>query len=196
MDLAGSERAEKTGAERVRLKEGGHISKSLLTLGTVIRKLSSGVTVAHIPYRDSKLTRILQSALGGNALTATICAVTSSLVHMGETLSTLRFASRAKKVMNHAERNELLDDRAKLKRAMKEIMQLKAQLAALELCRHGLEIDQVRYFQGQNKLLSCDSESNLTVARALTNAIAILEIVINLSHCNRIVYSSDCSCPL
>lgn len=130
VDLAGSERAAHTKAEGQRLKEGGHINKSLLTLGTVIGKLSSGETVAHIPYRDSKLTRILQPALGGNARTAILCAVTPSLVHMDETLSTLRFASRAKKVTNHAHRNEFLDDRAKLRRAMKELALLKTKLAA------------------------------------------------------------------
>ncbi len=131
VDLAGSERAAHTKAEGQRLKEGGHINKSLLTLGTVIGKLSSGETVAHIPYRDSKLTRILQPALGGNARTAILCAVTPSLVHMDETLSTLRFASRAKKVTNNAHRNEFLDDRAKLKRALKELLLLKTKLAAL-----------------------------------------------------------------
>lgn len=133
VDLAGSERVAFTKAEGQRLKEGGHINKSLLTLGTVINKLSSGESrsAAHIPYRDSKLTRILQPALGGNARTAIVCAVTPSIVHMDETLSTLRFASRAKKVTNHAHANEFLDDRAKLRRAQKEIAKLKAENEAM-----------------------------------------------------------------
>ncbi|PPD86558.1 hypothetical protein GOBAR_DD16512 [Gossypium barbadense] len=78
VDLAGSERAAKTGAEGVRLKEGSHINKSLMTLGTVIKKLSEGAESqgGHVPYRDSKLTRILQPALGGNANTAIICNIT------------------------------------------------------------------------------------------------------------------------
>jgi centromeric protein E len=74
VDLAGSERAAQTGAEGERLKEGGHINKSLLTLQRVIAALSEG-QASHVPFRESKLTRILQPALGGNARTAIICAV-------------------------------------------------------------------------------------------------------------------------
>ncbi|WMV24058.1 hypothetical protein MTR67_017443, partial [Solanum verrucosum] len=83
VDLAGSERAAKTGAEGVRLKEGSHINKSLMTLGTVIKKLSEGAESqgGHVPYRDSKLTRILQPALGGNANTAIICNITLAQVN-------------------------------------------------------------------------------------------------------------------
>ncbi|KAK6124852.1 hypothetical protein DH2020_041386 [Rehmannia glutinosa] len=84
VDLAGSERAVKTGAEGVRLKEGSHINKSLMTLGTVIKKLSEGAESqgGHVPYRDSKLTRILQPALGGNANTAIICNITLAQVNL------------------------------------------------------------------------------------------------------------------
>lgn len=129
VDLAGSERAAFTKAQGMRLVEGGHINKSLLTLGNVINKLSSGDpgSIAHIPYRDSKLTRLLQPALGGNARTAIVCAVTPAILHMEETLSTLKFASRAKKVTNHAKTNEYLDDRAKLRKAEKELASLKAE---------------------------------------------------------------------
>lgn len=134
VDLAGSERASFTKAQGMRLVEGGHINKSLLTLGTVINKLSSGEQLSsiHIPYRDSKLTRLLQPALGGNARTAIICAVTPAILHMEETLSTLKFASRAKKVTNSAKTNEFLDDRAKLRRAEKEIAQLKSECQRLK----------------------------------------------------------------
>lgn len=133
VDLAGSERATLTGAEGVRLKEGSHINKSLLTLGNVINKLSSaepGANTAHIPYRDSKLTRILQPALGGNARTAILCAVTPAVMHMEETLSTLKFASRAKKVKNRTQCNEYLDDTAKLRRCERQLVELRKQLAA------------------------------------------------------------------
>ncbi|CAN8064739.1 unnamed protein product [Agarophyton chilense] len=134
VDLAGSERASFTKAQGMRLVEGGHINKSLLTLGTVINKLSSGESrnASHIPYRDSKLTRLLQPALGGNARTAIICAITPSTLHMDETLSTLKFASRAKKVTNHAQTNEFLDDRAKLRRAEKQIATLKLEVQKLK----------------------------------------------------------------
>lgn len=113
VDLAGSERAAKTGAEGVRLKEGSHINKSLMTLGTVIKKLSEGIEGqgGHVPYRDSKLTRILQPALGGNANTAIICNITLAQVHADETKSSLQFASRALRVTNCACVNEILTDR-------------------------------------------------------------------------------------
>ncbi|KAG6498178.1 hypothetical protein ZIOFF_046090 [Zingiber officinale] len=110
VDLAGSERAAKTGAEGVRLKEGSHINKSLMTLGTVIKKLSEGAESqgGHVPYRDSKLTRILQPALGGNANTSIICNITLAQVHADETKSSLQFASRALRVTNCACVNEVL----------------------------------------------------------------------------------------
>ncbi|KAH0466106.1 hypothetical protein IEQ34_006209 [Dendrobium chrysotoxum] len=128
VDLAGSERVVKTGAEGLRLKEGSHINKSLLTLGTVIKKLSDGVESqgGHVPYRDSKLTRILQAALGGNANTAIICNITLSQIHADETKSSLLFASRALQVKNCACVNEILTDAALLKRQKKEIEELRA----------------------------------------------------------------------
>ncbi|RWR91208.1 kinesin-like protein KIN-7O isoform X1 [Cinnamomum micranthum f. kanehirae] len=130
VDLAGSERAAKTGAEGVRLKEGSHINKSLMTLGTVIKKLSEGAECqgGHVPYRDSKLTRILQPALGGNANTAIICNITLAQIHADETKSSLQFASRALRVTNCARVNEILTDAALLKRQKKEIEELRAKL--------------------------------------------------------------------
>ncbi|RID71302.1 hypothetical protein BRARA_C03246 [Brassica rapa] len=130
VDLAGSERASKTGAEGVRLKEGSHINKSLMTLGTVIKKLSEGVENqgGHVPYRDSKLTRILQPALGGNANTAIICNITLAPDHADETKSSLQFASRALRVTNCAHVNEILTDAALLKRQKKEIEELRSKL--------------------------------------------------------------------
>ncbi|KAI0523598.1 hypothetical protein KFK09_005994 [Dendrobium nobile] len=108
VDLAGSERIAKTGAGGVRLKEGKHINKSLMILGNVINKLSeNGKHRAHIPYRDSKLTRILQPALGGNAKTSIICTVAPEEVHIEETKGTLQFASRAKRITNCAQVNEI-----------------------------------------------------------------------------------------
>ncbi|KAL2621611.1 hypothetical protein R1flu_001816 [Riccia fluitans] len=130
VDLAGSERVNKTGAEGTRLKEGTHINKSLMTLGNVINKLSEGIERqgGHVPYRDSKLTRILQPALGGNAKTLIICNITPALVHVDETRGTLQFASRANRVTNCAQVNEIMTDAALLKRQKKEIEELRRKL--------------------------------------------------------------------
>ncbi|XP_020591197.1 kinesin-like protein KIN-7L [Phalaenopsis equestris] len=129
VDLAGSERIAKTGAGGVRLKEGKHINKSLMILGNVINKLSeNGKQRSHIPYRDSKLTRILQPALGGNAKTSIICTVAPEEVHTEETKGTLQFASRAKRITNCAQVNEILTDAALLKRQKQEIEELRRKL--------------------------------------------------------------------
>ncbi|PPS03323.1 hypothetical protein GOBAR_AA17346 [Gossypium barbadense] len=129
VDLAGSERIAKTGAGGVRLKEGKYINKSLMVLGNVINKLSNGAKQrAHIPYRDSKLTRILQTALGGNAKTSIICTVAPEEVHVEETKGTLQFASRAKRITNCAQVNEILTDAALLKRQQLEIEDLRRKL--------------------------------------------------------------------
>ncbi|KAD4386144.1 hypothetical protein E3N88_26313 [Mikania micrantha] len=129
VDLAGSERIAKTGAGGVRLKEGKHINKSLMILGNVINKLSDGAKQrGHIPYRDSKLTRILQPALGGNAKTSIICTVAPEEVHIEETKGTLQFASRAKRITNCVQVNEILTDAALLKRQKLEIEELRMKL--------------------------------------------------------------------
>ncbi|KAE8714380.1 IAA-amino acid hydrolase ILR1-like 6-like [Hibiscus syriacus] len=129
VDLAGSERIAKTGAGGVRLREGKYINKSLMVLGNVINKLSDGAKQrAHIPYRDSKLTRILQPALGGNAKTSIICTVAPEEIHTEETKGTLLFASRAKRVTNCAQVNEILTDAALLKRQKLEIEELRRKL--------------------------------------------------------------------
>ncbi|KAG5185147.1 P-loop containing nucleoside triphosphate hydrolase protein [Tribonema minus] len=99
IDLAGSERAKATGAEGDRLKEGANINKSLSALGNVIAALTA-TNRKHVPYRDSKLTRLLQDSLGGSAFCMVICNVSPSSTCEGETVSTLRFAERLKKVKN------------------------------------------------------------------------------------------------
>ena len=152
VDLAGSERANQTGAAGVRLKEGCNINTSLMTLGQVIQKLSSGGKKAHINYRDSKLTRILQNSLGGNAKTAIICTVTPAARSEEQTISTLRFASEAKQIQNHAVVNEVLDDQAQISRMKKEVKELREALLKsqnqvstnpndLEAMREELEIE-------------------------------------------------------
>ncbi|KAJ3368989.1 hypothetical protein GGF31_005950 [Allomyces arbusculus] len=109
VDLAGSERAAHTNADGARLKEGGHINKSLLALTSVIARLADPARMhQHIPYRDSKLTRILQPSLGGNAKTAIICNVTPASSHLEDTNSTLQFATRAKHIQNKPILNETI----------------------------------------------------------------------------------------
>ncbi|CAJ1394426.1 unnamed protein product [Effrenium voratum] len=111
VDLAGSEKAGQTGASGDRLKEGCAINKSLSALGNVIEKLADKAmgkakAGAIIPYRDSKLTRLLQNALGGSSKTVMICAVSPASSNYEETLSTLRYADRAKRIKNTASINE------------------------------------------------------------------------------------------
>jgi kinesin family protein 5 len=102
VDLAGSEKISKTGAVGTTLGEAKYINKSLTTLGLVINNLTDGKS-NHIPYRDSKLTRILQESLGGNSKTSLIATLSTSVFNEAESLSTLRFASRAKVTYNNIE---------------------------------------------------------------------------------------------
>lgn len=100
-DLAGSESIKLSQSTGDRRKEGSYINKSLLTLGKIVTLLSEKrSTTFHIPYRDSKLTRILQSSLGGNSMVAIICTVTPASSCKEETINTLKFAARAKFVEN------------------------------------------------------------------------------------------------
>ncbi|XP_019464487.1 PREDICTED: kinesin-like protein NACK2 [Lupinus angustifolius] len=128
VDLAGSERISQTHTCGARLKEGNHINRSLLTLTTVIRKLSGGKRSGHIPYRDSKLTRILQSSLGGNARTAIICTISPALSHVEQTRNTLTFATSAKEVINNARVNMVVPDKTLVRQLQKEVARLEGEL--------------------------------------------------------------------
>ncbi|KAL3031796.1 hypothetical protein AAZX31_02G048100 [Glycine max] len=127
VDLAGSERASQTNSAGTRLKEGCHINRSLLTLGTVIRKLSKGRN-GHVPFRDSKLTRILQSSLAGNAKTAIICTMSPARSHVEQTRNTLLFASCAKEVTTNAKVNVVVSDKLLVKQLQKELARLESEL--------------------------------------------------------------------
>lgn len=105
VDLAGSEKISKTGAEGKLLDEAKQINKSLLALGNVINSLTES-KVSHIPYRDSKLTRLLQQSLGGNSKTNLIINVSPSELNEPETLSSLRFGNRAKQIKNKPKVNK------------------------------------------------------------------------------------------
>ncbi|KAK8384035.1 hypothetical protein O3P69_016041 [Scylla paramamosain] len=140
VDLAGSENASQSGATGERLREGGFINKSLFMLGRVISQLSEGESFVN--FRDSKLTRILQTSLGGNSKTAIICTVTPAAVE--QTHSTLRFASRAKAIKNKPVVNEVLSDAALLKRYAREIKALQHTLALERNTDKNQEVEQVR----------------------------------------------------
>ncbi|KAG6704931.1 hypothetical protein I3842_07G156600 [Carya illinoinensis] len=132
VDLAGSERTSQTLAAGTRLKEGAHINRSLLTLGTVIRKLSKGRT-GHIPYRDSKLTRILQNSLGGNARTTIVCTMSPARSHVEQSRNTLLFANCAKEVTTNAQVNVLMSDKALVKQLQRELARLEGEMKNLAI---------------------------------------------------------------
>ncbi|KAH0718415.1 kinesin-like protein NACK1 [Solanum tuberosum] len=127
VDLAGSERASQSLSAGTRLKEGCHINRSLLTLGTVIRKLSKGRN-GHIPFRDSKLTRILQPSLGGNGRTAIICTMSPARSHVEQSRNTLLFASCAKEVTTTAQVNVVVSDKVLVKHLQRELTRLENEL--------------------------------------------------------------------
>uniref|UniRef100_A0A8C3AL34 Kinesin family member 13B n=1 Tax=Cyclopterus lumpus TaxID=8103 RepID=A0A8C3AL34_CYCLU len=135
VDLAGSERAAKTGAAGERLKEGSNINKSLSTLGLVISALADQGAGKYkskfVPYRDSVLTWLLKDSLGGNSRTAMVATISPSADNYDETLSTLRYADRAKSIVNHAVVNE--DPNARIIRELREeVEKLKEQLLEAE----------------------------------------------------------------
>eukprot|EP01082_Thalassiosira_pseudonana_P010118 g9002.t1 g9002 contig34:609471-611977(-) len=137
VDLAGSESVKATGSTGVRQKEGQYINKSLLTLGHVVHKLSemssradkdSFLAKEHIPYRDSKLTRLLQPSLGGNARVCIVANISPALANLEESHNTLKFATRAKRIQQHARITEVADEKTLLRSYREEIEELKRQL--------------------------------------------------------------------
>ncbi|XP_070533072.1 kinesin-like protein KIF13A isoform X2 [Ptychodera flava] len=135
VDLAGSERAQKSGATGERLKEGSNINKSLTTLGLVISALADQSVSKHkqkfVPYRDSVLTWLLKECLGGNSKTVMCATISPAADNFDETLSTLRYADRAKRIVNHAVINE--DPNARIIRELRdEVDSLKKQLKVAE----------------------------------------------------------------
>ncbi|KAJ2843391.1 hypothetical protein J3B02_005282, partial [Coemansia erecta] len=134
VDLAGSEKVGKTGATGQTLEEAKKINKSLSALGMVINALTDGKST-HIPYRDSKLTRILQESLGGNSRTTLIINCSPSSFNAAETVSTLRFGMRAKSIKNKAKVNQELSAaelKIMLKRTQTQCLSFRAYSSALE----------------------------------------------------------------
>jgi len=120
VDLAGSENVSKAKCEGMRIKEGGNINKSLLALSNVINKLSQS-SKNFVNYRDSKLTRLLQTALGGNSKTTIICTMIDDSNHYSETLNTLHFGMKAKNIKTKIKVNEVLNDKKKISKENEEL---------------------------------------------------------------------------
>ncbi|CAK1367970.1 Kinesin-like protein KIP2 [Cercospora beticola] len=215
IDLAGSEKAAE---DKERRTEGAHINKSLLTLGTVIARLSTedekdGAKPAdkekatkHLPYRDSKLTRLLQGALSGNSLVSILCTIqlssantsaAQSSSHTGETLNTLKFASRAKNnIISHAKKNESLanpgdpNSRALLDRYRMEIQDLRKQLAQQNQVKDQAEekeqIEEDRELEEQLER----EEKHRHEEQMLEMQLARTALKERISHLNRLILSS------
>ena len=198
VDLAGSERANSTGATGARLKEGCNINKSLLVLGNVINTLADKALGKKKdvlpPYRDSALTRILQNALGGNSKTVMICALSPASINYEETLSTLRYADRAKKIQNKAVINEsehdkvvrlLKEENNDLKKKIEELSKKLLGGGAVEECDKEAFKELKAQYDETQKL--CESMSKtfserLEEAKKADKELGIEKVDINLPH--------------
>ncbi|KAG7588513.1 P-loop containing nucleoside triphosphate hydrolase [Arabidopsis suecica] len=164
VDLAGSERAKRTGADGMRLKEGIHINKGLLALGNVIsalgdeKKRKEG---GHVPYRDSKLTRLLQDSLGGNSKTVMIACVSPADTNAEETLNTLKYANRARNIQNKAVINrdpataQMQRMRSKIEQLQTELLFYRGDSGAfdeLQILKHKISLLEVSNRELQNEL--------------------------------------------
>ncbi|XP_035389038.1 kinesin-like protein KIF11 [Electrophorus electricus] len=155
VDLAGSENIGRSGAVDKRAREAGNINQSLLTLGRVITALVE--RRPHVPYRESKLTRILQDSLGGRTKTSIIATVSPASINLEETLSTLDYANRAKNIMNKPEVNQKLTKRTLIKEYTEEIERLKRDLAATR-DKHGIYITPENFESMNIKLVSQEEQ--------------------------------------
>lgn len=142
VDLAGSENIQRSGAENKRAAEAGLINKSLLTLGRVINALVD--KSSHIPYRESKLTRLLQDSLGGQTKTCIIATVSPAKSNLEETISTLDYAFRAKNIRNKPQVNQMINKKTLLKDYTFEIERLKSELMATR-ARNGVYLTNESY---------------------------------------------------
>ncbi|OAY42946.2 kinesin-like protein KIN-5C [Manihot esculenta] len=148
VDLAGSENISRSGAREGRAREAGEINKSLLTLGRVINALVEHL--GHVPYRDSKLTRLLRDSLGGRTKTCIIATVSPAVHCLEETLSTLDYAHRAKNIKNKPEVNQKMMKSTLIKDLYGEIERLKAEVYAARE-KNGVYIPKERYIQEESE---------------------------------------------
>ncbi|XP_057307316.1 kinesin-like protein KIF11-B isoform X2 [Hydractinia symbiolongicarpus] len=151
VDLAGSENIGRSGAIEKRAREAGTINQSLLTLGRVITALVENAP--HVPYRESKLTRLLKDSLGGRTKTSIIATISPAACNLEETLSTLDYAHRAKNIMNKPEVNQKLTKKALIKEYTEQIERLKKDLVAARE-KNGIFIAEENYLEMQTQLAS------------------------------------------
>ncbi|XP_021289171.1 kinesin-like protein KIN-5B [Herrania umbratica] len=170
VDLAGSENISRSGAREGRAREAGEINKSLLTLGRVINALVEHS--AHIPYRDSKLTRLLRDSLGGKTKTCIIATISPSAHSLEETLSTLDYAYRAKNIKNKPEANQKMSKAVLLKDLYLEIERMKEDVRAAR-DKNGIYIPHERFAQEEaekkarmEKIEQLENDLNLSEKQA------------------------------
>ena len=168
VDLAGSENIQRSGAENKRATEAGLINKSLLTLGRVINALVD--RGSHIPYRESKLTRLLQDSLGGQTKTCIIATLSPAKSNLEETISTLDYAFRAKNIRNKPQVNSLVSKKTLLKEFTSEIEKLKMELIATRQ-RNGVYLTQESYEE-----LTTESESRRILSEEQRDKIETMEL--------------------
>ncbi|KAF4549725.1 Kinesin motor domain-containing protein 5 [Elsinoe fawcettii] len=167
VDLAGSENIQRSGAENKRAAEAGLINKSLLTLGRVINALVE--RSSHIPYRESKLTRLLQDSLGGRTKTCIIATLSPAKSNLEETISTLDYAFRAKNIKNKPQANAMVSKKTMLKEFTSEIEKLKGELMATRQ-RNGVYLTQEAYEE-----ITTESESRRILSEEQRDKIEIME---------------------
>lgn len=167
VDLAGSENIQRSGAENKRAAEAGLINKSLLTLGRVINALVD--RQSHIPYRESKLTRLLQDSLGGRTKTCIIATVSPAKSNLEETISTLDYAFRAKNIRNKPQVNQMINKKTLLKEFTFEIERLKSELIATRQ-RNGVYLSNENYEE-----ITTESESRRILSEEQAAKIETME---------------------
>ncbi|KOX74219.1 hypothetical protein WN51_13570 [Melipona quadrifasciata] len=178
VDLAGSENVGRSGAVDKRAREAGSINQSLLTLGRVITALAE--KTPHVPYRESKLTRLLQESLGGRTRTSIIATVSPASLNLEETLSTLDYAHRAKNITNRPEINQKFSKKALLQEYIEEIERLKKDLIACRE-RNGIYLTPDSYNEMQSliEFQSKEIEEKLNHIKALEECMNSKEQIFN-----------------
>lgn len=198
VDLAGSENINRSGAVNQRAKEAGLINQSLLTLGRVINSLSdrslSASNTSHIPYRESKLTRLLQDSIGGQTKTALIATISPAKINLEETVSTLEYASRAKNIQNKPQLGQDCDLMLKkilLKDMSKEITKLNKDLIATRN-KNGIWMDENNYntLIENNDLIKAELKESNSIINGLNMKISQLSNLKKTTELNNKNYKS------